>query len=84
MTAAVFSSSSLLQRRCFFSWFPSVSKVHPSLWQHFGGAGSGGRGVTCTVVGDCGVGCSAFLPFLLYVHLQLFSFFSVCWVGRYL
>ena len=43
MIAAVFSSSSPLQRRCFFSWFPSVSNVLPSLWRLYGGAGSGGR-----------------------------------------
>ena len=73
MTTAVFSSSSLLQRRCFFSWFPSVSNVLPSLWQLYGGAGSGGWGVTWMVVGDCEVRCSAFLPFLLYVPLQLCS-----------
>nr|TKR85689.1 hypothetical protein D5086_0000245300 [Populus alba] len=73
MTAAVFSSSSPLQRRCFFSWFPSVSNVLPSLWQLCGGAGSGGRGLTWTVVGDCGVRCSALLPFLLCVPLQLCS-----------
>ena len=73
MTAAVFSSSSLLQRRCFFSWFPSVSNVLPSLWKLCGGASSGGQGVTWMVVGDCGVRCSAFLPFLLCVPLQLCS-----------